>query len=281
STLTFWFDFWVKGVRLVREFPRIAAATQFLDESVSNVITFSDRQRCHIPLRYQLRGGALEEWYKLILHLAAIPRDRFSEGPASISWTPSPDGRFTVSSLRGLLVAEFTGIIGFPADTIWQSLVPSKIACHAWKVYHKKMATIDNLQQKGFALANRCVLCGNNLESVDHLFLSCAFTSEVWTLISSKLSIHGPLSSSVVDFIQSWKGLNCSTRFVLAKEVLLHAVFWFIWKERNDRIFHDRTSSVFPTLLKIWFSVGDWLIAHGRFLTADLVMWRRLVFDNG
>ncbi|CAN1285963.1 hypothetical protein LINPERPRIM_LOCUS19166, partial [Linum perenne] len=236
----------------------------------------------NIPLRFQLRGGALEEWHRLIIFLASISRDHFSEGPSYISWLPQSDGLFSVSSLRRILVTKkFNGYVDFPFEVIWNAGVPSKIACLSWKVYFGKVATIDNLQRKGFALANRCVLCGSNAESVDHLFFSCVFASEVWTLISSKLSIHGPHPSSTVGFIQGWKGLNCLTKFQLAKKAIIHAVLWFIWIERNNRIFRDVTCSSTSTTIKLWFAVGDWLLAEGSFLSTDLIAWRRLVFGNG
>ncbi|CAN1310653.1 Putative ribonuclease H protein At1g65750, partial [Linum perenne] len=50
----FWFDYWVRGVKLVSEFPRIVAAAQFLDVCISNVVSFSDRQRWSIPLRFSV-----------------------------------------------------------------------------------------------------------------------------------------------------------------------------------------------------------------------------------
>ncbi|CAN1322722.1 hypothetical protein LINPERPRIM_LOCUS32494, partial [Linum perenne] len=216
------------------------------------------------------------------LHLASIPRELFTEGPAHIIWTPQSGGIFTVSSLRRVLVAKnYRGFSDFPSDVISHSAIPSKIACLCWKIYFRKLATNDNLQRRGFHLANRCVLCNSELESMDHLFLNCTYASEIWTLLSSKLSIHGPFQSSVVGFIIGWKGLNCTMSFSSARKVLLHAVLWFIWKERNDRIFRDSSNPPSLTFRKLWFAVGDWLLADGSFLSVELSAWRRLVFDNG
>ncbi|CAN1796077.1 hypothetical protein LINPERHAP1_LOCUS20803 [Linum perenne] len=163
----------------------------------------------------------------------------------------------------------------------WKPVVPSKIACLSWKIYFKKVATSDNLQKKGFSLANRCVLCNSNTESVDHLFINCEFSYKVWTLLSSKLSFHGPLPSNVVGFIKGWKGLNCVTSFQSAMKVILQAAFWFIWKERNDRIFRKLLNPPKFTLRKIWFAAGDWLLAASCFTTSELSGWRRMLFDNG
>ncbi|CAN1751438.1 hypothetical protein LINPERHAP1_LOCUS4326, partial [Linum perenne] len=164
---------------------------------------------------------------------------------------------------------------------IWQPVVPSKITCLCWKIFYGKLATCDNLQRKGLTLVNRCVLCNSNLETVNHLFLGCEYAHEVWFLLSSKLSIFGPFHITSQAFIKGWKGLNCITRFSRAMKVLLHATFWFLWKERNDRIFRDFPSTPSSTFHKIWFTAGDWLSVFGYFSAADLSTWRRLVFDNG
>ncbi|CAN1795633.1 Putative ribonuclease H protein At1g65750, partial [Linum perenne] len=235
-----------------------------------------------IPLRYQLRGGALEEWNNLIHYLDSIRLDLFTEGPAYIRWTSQTDGCFTVSSLRRTLVAEiFKGCDFFPAKVVWQPAAPTKVSCFCWKVFFSKIATVDNLQRKGFAFVNKCVLCNANLESVDHIFLDCDFASKVWTLLSSRLSIFGLFHSSIASFIVGWKELNCVQSFSSVMKVLLHAVLWYIWKERNSRIFKDSSEPPVFTFRRIGTAVGDWLRVNGSFSSQDLILWRRVIFDNG
>ncbi|CAN1762923.1 hypothetical protein LINPERHAP1_LOCUS8598 [Linum perenne] len=143
------------------------------------------------------------------------------------------------------------------------------------------MSTVDNLHRKRFCLANRCVMCYSDAETVDHLFLRCSFASEVWSRLSSKISLHGTFSSLIEEFIQRWKDLNCLSSFSSAMKVLPHALLWFLWKERNDRIFNDAYSSPCLVLRRLCILVGDWLTFAGSFSATDLSAWRRLVFDNG
>ncbi|CAN1800026.1 hypothetical protein LINPERHAP1_LOCUS22360 [Linum perenne] len=118
-------------------------------------------------------------------------------------------------------------------------------------------------------------------EYVDHLFLRCSFVTRVWNLLSSALSFHGPLHSELVGFIKAWKGMNCDSCFDPAMKAILHAVLWFIWKERNDRIFNEISTSPFVLIRKIWFAVSDWLLSAKRISDDQFLLWRRLVFDNG
>ncbi|CAN1806718.1 hypothetical protein LINPERHAP1_LOCUS24773 [Linum perenne] len=270
------------GVRLSESFPRIAAAAQSLDTSVFDVCSFGGRWEWSIPLRVQLRGGAMEEWSELLLHLASLHRNVLTERPAHIVWPLETNGCFSVASLRLILVEKvFKGTPDFPHKLIWCSKIPSKISAFCLRVFHRKIATLDNLQRRGFVLANWCSLCCSCLESVDHIFLHCAFASEVWSQFSSTLSMHGPLLGDVVGLFQVWKGMNCLQAFAPTLEVLLHAFLWFIWKERNDRIFSDLSNPPARVFRKMWYSVVDWLLFSGSVSPSTASGWRRVVFDNG
>ncbi|CAN1314337.1 Putative ribonuclease H protein At1g65750 [Linum perenne] len=200
----FWRDYWVRGMRLASLFPRIDASAQSLDARLCDVFHFSDRFEWSIPLRYQLRGGALEEWHNFLLHLVLIPQTLLTEGPTYIYWPLHSKGLFTVASLRQELNAtRFVGNSNFPSDVIWVPFIPPKFTSFCWKAFHKRIATIDNLQRRGFSFANRCVMCYCSTESVDHLFLQCSFVTRVWNLLISALSFHGPLHSELVGFIKA------------------------------------------------------------------------------
>ena len=42
-----------------------------------------------------------------------------------------------------------------------------------WKLFFGKILTLDQLQKRGFSLANRCYMCHENDEIVEHLILHC------------------------------------------------------------------------------------------------------------
>lgn len=72
------------------------------------------------------------------------------------------------------------GIFHFNWETIWVKLLPLKIAFFMWLLVRNGVLTQDNLQRRGFKLGSRCVFCHLELESANHLFLSCSFTSRLW-----------------------------------------------------------------------------------------------------
>ncbi|CAN1335340.1 hypothetical protein LINPERPRIM_LOCUS36710 [Linum perenne] len=110
-------------------------------------------------------------------------------------------------------------------------------------------------------IPNRCCLCCCNEESADHLFLHCSFSRSVWWFISSRLSIMGPLPTTVGAFVSGWKGLNCRAPFESCHKVLLHSFFWQIWLERNARTFRDTSAGAAQVAYKIFFSSCRWLRA--------------------
>ena len=278
----FWFDFWVPGVRLSSLYPRIAAATQFLDSLVSDMFEVHDGRGWSIPLQVVLRGGALDEWNRLIQHLDSIPEDTITAGPASIVWPLELAGVFSVRSYRAALsVQRFPGSNHFPHDMVWSNIVPSKIQNFIWMVFHGKIATIDNLQRRGFHMVGRCVMCNRHYESVDHLFLGCDFSGTIWNRLSSALSLIGPFHDDVVSFLLAWKGMNCITNFKGVMKVLLHATFWCIWTERNHRIFREEFRSPIQILYKICSMVSSWLHVWGRWSSTMISDLHRIVFDNG
>ncbi|CAN1779103.1 hypothetical protein LINPERHAP1_LOCUS14631 [Linum perenne] len=133
-----------------------------------------------------------------------------------------------------------------------------------WQVYHRNISTFDNLTKRGFVGPNFCVLCRADLESVSHLFLGCRFSYSVWTTFSSKLAMVGPIDFDVHGFILGWQFRNCVGGLEIFRTCLLHAVFWYIWGERNSRIFRDEVSTIPILVWKIALAVGRWLRVAGK-----------------
>ncbi|CAN1761072.1 hypothetical protein LINPERHAP1_LOCUS7778 [Linum perenne] len=175
----------------------------------------------------------------------------------------------------------FAGCPEFPAELIWSRCAPSKVQFFCWLVFKNSIATTDNLQRRGFLLPNHCVLCEKAAESVDHIFIHCAFTTQVWSKLSSTLSIHGPLPSSFKDLLLMWKYMNCAPHFAIVRDVLIHSVIWNIWLERNDRIFRDSIRTTQQVFIRIWLAIARWLHAFGKFSDSKQKEWIRFCFDNG
>jgi hypothetical protein len=76
-------------------------------------------------------------------------------------------------------------IIGYRVVThvfipsIWKVGVPPKIQLFLWLPSHNKLATVDNLNKKGFKKPEQCCFCCEN-ESIIHLFFECGVAKAIW-----------------------------------------------------------------------------------------------------
>ena len=81
----------------------------------------------------------------------------------------SSNGNFSIGTLYSGL--DLSPEIDFPFRSVWNSMFPSKISFFAWEASWGKVITLDQLKRHGRALANRCCLCEEEEETIDHLLI--------------------------------------------------------------------------------------------------------------
>ncbi|CAN1245613.1 Putative ribonuclease H protein At1g65750 [Linum grandiflorum] len=225
SQTSFWFDYWVRGEVecLSVKFPRIFAASSCNDALVSDIFCPADRS-WNLQLLFQLRGGAKTELLSLLgllEHAATLVSSSESKG---VMWPLQRNNIFSVKSMYSTLAEHrFPGIQSFPTKLVWRKEVPSKIACFLWRCFYGKIASLDNLQLRGWSLANRCYLCESAEESVCHLLLHYNVTARVWYFFMNLLSIALPMTASLSEWMLVWSAVDCSKPSFAA--LLPHASF--------------------------------------------------------
>ncbi|RVW30290.1 hypothetical protein CK203_098815 [Vitis vinifera] len=91
-----------------------------------------------------------------------------------VSWFETKSGKFSFKSLYFALEAGCSFL--FPSSYIWNVNVQPKISFFAWEAMWGKTLTLDMVQKRGWALANRCFMCLEKEETIDHLLLHCSKT---------------------------------------------------------------------------------------------------------
>lgn len=81
-----------------------------------------------------------------------------------VLWMDYKNGFFSIKSLY--FVLELGHVIPFLVTLIWNSRVQSKVSSFAWEASWIKMLTLDQLQKRGWSLANRYLLCKSEEESM-------------------------------------------------------------------------------------------------------------------
>ena len=86
-----------------------------------------------------------------------------------VFWTETRSGKFSVKSLYLALEAGCPSL--FPSSCIWNVWVQAKISFFVWEATWGKTLTLDLIQKRGWALTNRCFMCLEKEETIDHLLL--------------------------------------------------------------------------------------------------------------
>ena len=90
--------------------------------------------------------------------------------------------------------------------------MPPKVAFFAWEASWGKVVTLEQLQRRGFSLANRCFLRLSEAETVDHLLLHCVKTRVLWNLLFSLFGVSWTLSCTVKATFLGWNGVFMGKR---------------------------------------------------------------------
>ena len=102
-----------------------------------------------------------------------------------------------------------------------------------WLTNKNRILTLDNLLKKGWQGDNTCHFC-DQLETKDHLFVTCSFTKQIWFFMGScqQASIHWTKFSDIIHFAKQLPPPQKA-----AMLLVFSAVCWTIWKHRNELCF--------------------------------------------
>ena len=71
----------------------------------------------------------------------------------------------------------------------WNHVVLPKDGCFVWLALKHRIPTSDRLTKLNIAPPFKCVLCNEEYELVDHLFVTCSFAYDCWVYVLRKTSL--------------------------------------------------------------------------------------------
>jgi len=132
-------------------------------------------------------------------------------------------------------------------SSLWHKDVPLKVVLCAWRLFRDRLSTKDNLLRRG-VIGNDLSLCVNGrgfMETSSHLFLHCNHFGSVWYLIYRWTGVFTVSPLQVANHFHHFSflaGVSKVGRSIL--QVIWFAMMWKIWKERNNKLFNDKVSSI-------------------------------------
>ncbi|CAL1402947.1 unnamed protein product [Linum trigynum] len=132
---------------------------------------------------------------------------------------------------------------------------------------------MDVIKRRGTHLANRYTLCHNEEENADHIFTRCEFIQDAWSIIKAKKSFIGNLQGDVSSVISNRPSLSPNNIDEWFNVSILHAVFWSVWLQRNQRIFKNYGAAAMIIARKSVKMVVYWLTAHHKIDKEHAASW--------
>ncbi|GJY25397.1 putative RNA-directed DNA polymerase, eukaryota, reverse transcriptase zinc-binding domain protein [Tanacetum coccineum] len=150
--------------------------------------------------------------------------------------------------------------------TTWHRIVwfSQNIPRHAfllWLIMRNSLKTQDKLRQWDVGIGSdlsqvTCVFCSSQPDSHTHLFFECQFSAQVWTSIRhlAGMDVVPARLEDVVSFLQPIA--HQRTVISIIGRLLLAATAYYIWDERNKRVFKQVKRS--------WADIRDIIITTVR-----------------
>ncbi|GJU09830.1 homeodomain-like protein [Tanacetum coccineum] len=127
---------------------------------------------------------------------------------------------------------------------VWFSHCVPRHAFLLWLVMRNSLKTQDRLKQWDVGINTdlnllRCSLCDLQADSREHLFFECSYSTQVWATVRRLASMDNvpPVLQNIVLYLQPMAHKR-TAKSIIGK-ILLAAAIYFIWIERNNRLFKD------------------------------------------
>ncbi|GJV92054.1 reverse transcriptase domain, reverse transcriptase zinc-binding domain protein [Tanacetum coccineum] len=133
-------------------------------------------------------------------------------------------------------------------NVVWFSHCIPRHAVHMWLVIQQKLKTQVRLRQWDVGPSIdlnllKCPLCDLVPDSHDHLFFECSFSSQVWSKVRVLCGMDAipPHLRDVVAFIVPLSKGKIVVSII--SRIVVAATSYYIWLERNGRLFKKKTST--------------------------------------
>jgi hypothetical protein len=265
---SFWSSSWLNGTPPKDMAPLIYVASKRKNRTVRDAL--EDHNWVADVSVEAFTVDHMEQYVRLWDLLSAVQLSPGTED--SIVWTLTPNGCYTASSAYK---AQFLPALPCSfGNIVWKPWAPPKCRFFAWLAVQNRLWTADRLAKRGWPHQPFCQLCRCSQETARHLLFECRFSKRIWIAAASWLDCPdlirclGAGRSKVMDYWHAIAKTTTSSPKGLRTAIML--ISWEIWKERNERVFNNKSSLPSVVMQKIKDEGKDWVLAGAKNL-AELI----------
>lgn len=273
-TASFWWSTWLGSSTLRSRFPLLYKHSARKHHSVANALLNNhwvlDLRRAPVQL-------ILDDFILLwrLLHSGEAPLPANQQD--SIRWLLTTDGVYSAKSAYSIQM-EGRQLSAIPV-LVWDAWAPAKCKMFAWLLLQNRLWCADRLMMREWPNCYFCPLCIRHLETAKHLFLDCPFARIIWAAIAAWPHCSGlaPRSwSTCTSLPDAWEAMIATTAGEHREGVrsLIILVSWELWKERNNHVFKDKSSSMRRLVLLVREEAQSWVFSGA--LKLKRLLWEPL-----
>jgi hypothetical protein len=246
---------------------------------------FSHATKPQASVAAVLRRGVRESLVARLTVEAENELDRVMRLVAAVQLSDVPDSRLLVRCFKkggALAVCELytlllTGGVTAPyASFVWESFAPSKAKFFAWLLMRARIQSRAALLRRHILTADEagCEICGEALETADHIMFGCPFAKNFWSAVGWPLpeSAHVELLHSYAAPIAFGKSAASTMTILLC---------WNLWKHRNGVVFRHDQPCLTRLLRACREDAGLWRARLPRAITDEAVAWDSYLLGRG
>ena len=151
-----------------------------------------------------------------------------------VIWSPSPNGKFNLAHTWKHCFGNHNTVHW--SHLVWFSKATPRFAFILWIAIQKRLSTQDRIS--GFTQGPlACYFCSKALESHDHIFFDCSYTSFIWQGMQNKMNSHIQ-ATKWDDIVTEAAALWVERKPAhIIPRICFAATIYYVWQERNNRAF--------------------------------------------
>ncbi|XP_071709330.1 uncharacterized protein [Rutidosis leptorrhynchoides] len=192
----------------------------------------------------------------------------------SWKWLSGNNGVFKTKTLSDLIDSKVLHSNSSTLCTSHNNFVPKKVEVFVWRAKRGRLPVLLELDKRGVDLHSvRCQSCDNDLECIRHALLSFDKVWEVWKRLFDWWGVNLPPNVNLIELIEGRLGQFGSDLGEKLWQGMLWVSVYVIWKNRNEKIFKNKSWNVPVAVSDIQSKSFEWISKRCKTKSIDWHTW--------